>query len=281
MTPSTSGGGSPAAGSGPSALTCSTRPRSDAPRGPRHVLLGHVEQRRDGVEVGIGLRADRAAPLTGRQPAPLQTGAVPCLPQRVARVCAVGLAAPRGREHGAHPPQWTSRDRLTHQAVSDSSASTSSSPKSRGGLAAIGAAQRPAQLPQRHRVDPADRPGQQLAARGRRPTRRPRPPAPSASPAPQPVRPAAHPTAASPPVHPRRSARGTAPRRSAAPSGRSRPSATTAPRRRGGLCAARRRPAPTRRAATRPPARTPNPGAPPCRPVHGPRPRRATAARCR
>ena len=29
-------------------------------------------------------------------------------------------------------------------------------------LAAIGAAQRPAQLPQRHRVDPADRPGQQF-----------------------------------------------------------------------------------------------------------------------
>ena len=103
------------------------------PRGPRHILLRHIEQRGDRVEVGIGLRASRAAPLTGRQPALLQARAVPCLPQGVARVFAVGLAAPRGGEHGAHPPQRTGRDRLSHQAVFDSSASTSRSPKSRGG----------------------------------------------------------------------------------------------------------------------------------------------------
>ncbi len=73
--------------------------------GARHVLLGDVEQRGDRVEVAVGLRAGGATALTGRQPAPLQAGPVPCLPQRVARVAPVGGAAARRGEHGAHPSQ--------------------------------------------------------------------------------------------------------------------------------------------------------------------------------
>ena len=73
--------------------------------GAGDVLLGDVEQRGDGVEVAVGLRAGGAAALAGRQPAPLQAGAVPGLPQRVARIPPVGRAAARGGQHRAHPPQ--------------------------------------------------------------------------------------------------------------------------------------------------------------------------------
>ena len=49
-------------------------------RGPRHVLLGHVEQRGHRVEVTVGLRPCEAAALAGAQPAPLQAGPMPGLP---------------------------------------------------------------------------------------------------------------------------------------------------------------------------------------------------------
>ena len=41
--------------------------------GARDVLLGDVEQCRDGVEVAIGLRSGGTAAFAGGQPAPLQT----------------------------------------------------------------------------------------------------------------------------------------------------------------------------------------------------------------
>ena len=101
--------------------------------GARHVLLGHVEQRGDRVEVAVGLRAGEATALTGRQPAPLQAGPMPRLPQRVAWVLPVGGAAARRGEHGAQPPQWAAEIGRHRQSVPSSNASTSRSLKSRGG----------------------------------------------------------------------------------------------------------------------------------------------------
>ena len=75
--------------------------------GAIHILLGDIEERGDGIEVTVGLCARCAAAFAGRQPAPLQTGAVPCLPERVARIPARGRGASRSGQHRAHPPQRT------------------------------------------------------------------------------------------------------------------------------------------------------------------------------
>ena len=129
-------------------------------RGARHILLGHVEQCGDRVEVPVGLRACKTAALTGGQPAPLHAGTMPGLPQCVARVWTIGGAAARGREHGANLPQRTSligrqRSGFVVERLDKQLAEVARR------LAAIGAAQRPPQLTKRYRVDPADRPGQQ------------------------------------------------------------------------------------------------------------------------
>ncbi len=136
------------------------KPTQRRSRGAAHVLLRHVEQRGDRIEVTVGLCADRAAAFAGGEPAALQTGPVPGLPQRVARIVPVGRAAPRGGQHGAHPPQRAAQfggqsRRLSVQRRDEQGAEL---PRR---LRSVGAAQRPPQLPQRHRVDPADGAGQQ------------------------------------------------------------------------------------------------------------------------
>ena len=144
----------------PHCLDVVDEPAKRRARGPRHVLLGHVEQRGHRVEVTVGVRAGEAAPLAGGQPAPLQAGTMPGLPECVARVLPVGGAASRRGEHSAKPPQRAaliSRQRLGF-AVERLDKQIGELPR---WLAAVGAAQRPSQLTQRHRVDPAYRPGQQ------------------------------------------------------------------------------------------------------------------------
>ena len=177
----------------------------------RHVLFGHIEQRGHRVEVAVGLRAGEAAALAGRQPAPLQARSVPGLPQCVSRVSPVVGAAARRREHRAHPPQRAAEIGrqvigFTVERLDEQITEVPRRP------AAIGTAQRPSQLAQRHRIDPADGPGQQRTAPDRR-----RDPSAVASSTVSSARDAACSASGTPdggvaPVHPPRSALGPAPR---------------------------------------------------------------------
>ena len=189
----------------PNAATWSTKAAQGRPGGACDVLLGDVEQRDDGVEVTIGLRAGGAAAFAGREPAPLQPGAMPCLPQRVPGVQAVGCAAAR---RGAAPhrpaaagepgPRKAVRGRV-------SSAATSRSANSRGGVPAEGGApsRRGAAPGAADAVTPG-RPGRSgrsaVTAPGHRPARPPSRRAPSAALAPRGVRREVRWTPAGPPA---------------------------------------------------------------------------------
>ena len=225
------------------------QPRDRRARRAGHELVGHVEQRGDGVEVLGGPQSGLAAPLPRAEQPARQTAALPHLPQRRARI---GRTTRGALQHGAHAAQrprvW--RGKPVGQPVAQRRHEQVAELAGRHGR--IEPAQRPAQLTQRHRVDPPDGPGEQFqrvrrgqAVRGGGQRRQQRP---------------HHRVVGQRRVHRRRchrhtrrqSAPAVGPRPPGAPNVRSPPSVTTARRRRGGPAAACRPPPRLRRAPTPP-----------------------------
>ena len=107
------------------------QPRDRRARRAGHELVGHVEQRGDGVEVLGGPQSGLAAPLPRAEQPARQTAALPHLPQRRARI---GRTTRGALQHGAHAAQrprvW--RGKPVGQPVC-ATPTTSRSPNSRGG----------------------------------------------------------------------------------------------------------------------------------------------------
>ena len=125
--------------------------RQRRPGGAGHIGLGEIEQCGDRRQIAFCHCGIGPAAIGGTDPAPLQTAALPGLPQRVARIAVAAVAAGRCGEHRPDPGDRCGQGGRQLRSPAGERVEDR----------AFGATQGAAKLTQRHRIDPADGTGQQ------------------------------------------------------------------------------------------------------------------------